>query len=131
VAKVVRDRMTENWKFSERLLTTANNTNFGSGYPSDPVCKAWMEENMACRIFGFPDVVRFSWGPAKKALLQNATKVVFAADAEDEQEEDMEMAIGRKRQQEQMSVFLGRADARRKRFPYFERKGLLAVTKIE
>ena len=125
MAKVVRDRMVENWKFSEQI---AAEPNFGSGYPSDPLCKKWMEENQSCKIFGFPDVVRFSWGPAKKALEGSATKVVFAADVDED--ENADMAIGRKRQQEQMSAFLGRADAKRKRLPFFERKKLLAVTKL-
>ena len=126
VAKVVRDRIVENWKFSEPI---AAETNFGSGYPSDPLCKKWMEQNRSCQIFGFPDVVRFSWGPAKKALDSSKTKkVVFEADVDED--ENADMVIGRKRQQEQMSAFLGRADANRKRLPFFERKKLLAVTKL-
>eukprot|EP00984_Skeletonema_dohrnii_P024702 scaffold13836_cov82-Skeletonema_dohrnii-CCMP3373.AAC.1 len=42
---------------------------FGSGYPSDPKCVQWMKSNCNVdRPFGFPDFVRFSWGPTKKLL---------------------------------------------------------------
>ncbi len=39
----------------------------GSGYPSDPLTKAWMVQHMD-RVFGWPSVCRFSWAPAKDAL---------------------------------------------------------------
>lgn len=70
VAKESRDAMTTNWKWSEsNNYEPQDSKNFGSGYPSDPACKKWLESN--CNLdppFGFPDFVRFSWGPAKNAL---------------------------------------------------------------
>jgi len=89
----------EHWQFTEPLqaisstitsTTTNKNTNnreFGSGYPSDPKCKAWMADNLCDPVFGWPDVVRFSWGPAKKTLLKDAALVTFEADEEEEDEE--------------------------------------------
>jgi ribonuclease H2 subunit A len=32
----------------------------GSGYPSDPKTKAWLQNNID-QTFGYPDFVRFSW----------------------------------------------------------------------
>jgi len=135
--------MMEHWQFTEPLqaitsTTTSTNKNtnsreFGSGYPSDPKCKAWMADNLCDPVFGWPDVVRFSWGPAKKTLLKDAALVTFEADEEEEDEEIARMnaaaLAGRKRQQEQMSAFLkqGRKDVR---YPYFERMNLQSVTTL-
>ncbi|KAM0939733.1 putative ribonuclease H [Dioscorea sansibarensis] len=59
VAKVTRDRALRNWVLDE----TAENMhrNFGSGYPGDPVTKAWLDHHKH-PVFGFPTLVRFSWG---------------------------------------------------------------------
>lgn len=59
VAKVTRDRTLREWIFEE----TAENMhrNFGSGYPGDPETKAWLTDHKHM-IFGFPSLVRFSWG---------------------------------------------------------------------
>lgn len=120
VAKVVRDRIIQNFSFSEPVQAT---TDFGSGYPSDPVCKKWLEDHQNCKVFGFPDAVRFSWGPIKKALEANAIAVEFEADQDDD-EDDV------KKQQAQMRQFLGKQTKKRKRLPYFERKRLAIVTSL-
>lgn len=150
VAKVMRDALLENWKFSEPQLqkeqqqqqddddedkgatTMALSTSFGSGYPSDPICKKWMDDNLRCKVFGYPDIVRFSWGPAKKALQKDAYDVTFLADEEDD-ENGGEFVL-KKRQQEQMNIFLCKASAaprKRKRYPFFEKRGLEIVTQLD
>jgi ribonuclease H2 subunit A len=129
VAKNVRDRMTASWKFSEEGLDAT--TQFGSGYPSDPTCKKWMEDHLKCQVFGYPDVVRFSWGPAKKALEEHAFSVQFEADVDDE-EGSLSLA-SKKRQQEQMSAFLGlqtNFPRKIKRYAFFSRKNMEIVTKL-
>ncbi|XP_050913376.1 ribonuclease H2 subunit A-like [Lathyrus oleraceus] len=57
--QVTRDRAARDWVLDE----TADNIhrNFGSGYPADPATKSWLE-NHKHSIFGFPTLVRFSWG---------------------------------------------------------------------
>jgi ribonuclease H2 subunit A len=132
----------EHWQFSEPLgalgataTGSAITRDFGSGYPSDPKCKDWMKKNLQDPVFGWPDVVRFSWGPAKKMLLdqdnRNVALVTFEADDEEDDLEMMDQAAiaGRKRQQAQMSAFLkkGKTD---QRYPYFERTNLQEVTNI-
>ncbi|XP_028805202.1 ribonuclease H2 subunit A [Neltuma alba] len=59
VAKVTRDRALREWVLDE----TAENMhrNFGSGYPGDPQTKSWLEHHKHS-VFGFPTLVRFSWG---------------------------------------------------------------------
>lgn len=135
VAKVTRDRMMEHWKYSERNITVSNDHPLGSGYPSDPVTKAWMTANLACPIFGFPDLVRFSWNPTKKALdpsnnTENNNKVVqvtFEADLDEEEAHGEYSLSVKRRQRDQMSAFLG---TKTKRYPYFERNKIQRVTKF-
>ncbi|KAF5948117.1 hypothetical protein HYC85_014074 [Camellia sinensis] len=56
---VTRDRALRDWVLDE----TAENMhrNFGSGYPGDPETKSWLEDHQHS-VFGFPTLVRFSWG---------------------------------------------------------------------
>mmetsp|Transcript_21500 Transcript_21500/g.51298 ORF Transcript_21500/g.51298 Transcript_21500/m.51298 type:complete len:392 (+) Transcript_21500:228-1403(+) len=105
VAKVMRDRLLENWKFSE---SSDISHDFGSGYPSDPRCKKWMED-LADPVFGYPDIVRFSWAPATQQLGDRGVPVVFRADLD---EEDLQQRKG-------LSSFL---KAKRKRLGYFEKR---------
>lgn len=39
----------------------------GSGYPADPTTKAFLQDNID-KVFGYPCLVRFSWGTIKKIL---------------------------------------------------------------
>lgn len=54
----------------------------GSGYPGDPLTKAWMQQHMD-KVFGWPDVVRFSWAPAKDALAASGVPCEWPAEAEE------------------------------------------------
>lgn len=77
-AKVTRDGWIESWAFEEKREATQLEDGtlkdpwdheMGSGYPSDPNTKAWLRRNID-RTFGFPSVVRFSWGTVKNILEQ-------------------------------------------------------------
>jgi len=57
MAKVTRDNILKYWKFQE---IGDFDFKFGSGYPSDPYSKGWLLRNVD-PVFGFPNVVRFSW----------------------------------------------------------------------
>jgi ribonuclease H2 subunit A len=50
----------------------------GSGYPSDPNTKAWIQKNLD-KTFGFPNVARFSWAPIRNAIEENGHKVLWYA----------------------------------------------------
>ncbi|CAI9273180.1 unnamed protein product [Lactuca saligna] len=82
VAKVTRDRALRNWVFDE----TAENMHreFGSGYPGDPATKDWLEHHKH-PVFGFPSLVRFSWGTCN-SYLKDGVEVLWEADKEDEDE---------------------------------------------
>ena len=45
LAKVLRDELTDEWVFSEGQSYEPVVKEYGSGYPSDPKCKKWMEQN--------------------------------------------------------------------------------------
>ena len=49
LAKVMRDELIDNWKFSEGKFYQPLTKEYGSGYPSDPKCKTWMEQNLQDR----------------------------------------------------------------------------------
>jgi ribonuclease H2 subunit A len=58
-AKVLRDQLLDQWVYAERGLQDGGHE-FGSGYPGDERCVAWLEKHVD-PIFGFPSLVRFSW----------------------------------------------------------------------
>lgn len=64
VAKTTRDRALERWECKEDMtLSTAR----GSGYPGDPATKKWLR-GCVDKVWGFPSLVRFSWGTARTML---------------------------------------------------------------
>ncbi|KAL6526711.1 hypothetical protein OROGR_015801 [Orobanche gracilis] len=80
VAKVTRDRALRGWVLTE----TAENLhrNFGSGYPGDPQTKAWLEDHKH-PVFGFPTLVRFSWGTCT-SYSKDFVEILWESDAADE-----------------------------------------------
>lgn len=68
VAKTCRDTLLQNFKWKEPTVTL--DKNFGSGYPGDPNCVQWLQ-NAQSRVFGFPNIVRFSWSTAKDLLVDS------------------------------------------------------------
>lgn len=71
-AKVVRDHALQTWNFVEGLDLT--HRDFGSGYPNDPVTKKFLS-NVWDPVFGFPQLVRFSWSTAGAILDEHAYHV--------------------------------------------------------
>eukprot|EP00123_Amoebidium_parasiticum_P012562 comp21444_c0_seq1/m.29611 comp21444_c0_seq1/g.29611 ORF comp21444_c0_seq1/g.29611 comp21444_c0_seq1/m.29611 type:complete len:347 (-) comp21444_c0_seq1:477-1517(-) len=86
-AKVTRDLEVRSWRFEEQDMGDVSRV-FGSGYPGDPSTKAWLNKTMD-PIFGFPSLVRFSWGTAKKLMEEKCLSVDWGdEDASDEEEGD-------------------------------------------
>ncbi|CAL5407107.1 unnamed protein product [Camellia sinensis] len=82
--KVTRDQALSDWVLDE----TAENMHrkFGSGYPGDPKSVSWLEDHQHS-VFGFPTLVRFSWGTCTpyfksnaEVLCVDAVKVLKVAD---------------------------------------------------
>lgn len=70
VAKVTRDNLLNQWSFMEEKASNGTleiSREMGCGYPSDPKTKVWLRDYLDDG-FGFPSIVRFSWGTAKKIL---------------------------------------------------------------
>ncbi|KAK1409707.1 hypothetical protein QVD17_36236 [Tagetes erecta] len=82
VAKVTRDRALQNWNFDE--TSEDMHRNFGSGYPGDPNTKSWLEQHKHS-VFGFPSLVRFSWGTCD-SYFKGGVEVLWEADEADDDE---------------------------------------------
>lgn len=83
VAKVTRDDDIEHWNFKEAGGTFVCSKDFGCGYPSDPMTKKWLRDNID-PIFGFPSIVRFSWKTCDPILEKDACPVDWGDDEDDE-----------------------------------------------
>lgn len=81
-AKVTRDRVMDEWQFTEKG-TASWSRDFGSGYPGDPITKKWLAQ-AGDAVFGFPSIVRYSWGTAKKIMDSDHARVEW----EDENSDD-------------------------------------------
>tara|TARA_B100000524_G_scaffold348260_1_gene252231 strand:+ start:1568 stop:2470 length:903 start_codon:yes stop_codon:yes gene_type:complete len=121
-AKVPRDTLLREWRFEDPRLGC--DKNWGCGYPSDPLTKSWLKENMH-PLFGFPNVVRFSWGPVVDILEKNhkmhgAIEVQWPAE---------EVSADVQQQQNFMAGFTGRGkEAKPKHHHLFEACGLETVS---
>ena len=120
---------------------------FGSGYPSDPKCKAWMDD-LHDPVFGYNDFVRFSWAPTKKRLdpttekattneeephppkirgkatQPEAVHVAFRADLEYAAENQGMTLAQLEQQQRGMQKFLTQQTNKRPRYEYFEKRNI-------
>ncbi|KAG2186400.1 hypothetical protein INT43_002838 [Umbelopsis isabellina] len=76
VAKVTRDAILKKWKFIEPTLSESISQVFGSGYPSDPNTVRWLNENLD-PVFGYPNVIRFSWSTTATILEKNGKAVIW------------------------------------------------------
>jgi len=135
VAKVIRDDLTSNWVWSETGYNPVRDDEkdcpltYGSGYPSDQKCKLWLERSLTDPVFCFPDLVRFSWGPAKEAMknLAIAASVEWEAD-DDDVTEGVHL-------QTKMSDFTTKDKPgplkKKRRFQIFEELGLSIVRSID
>eukprot|EP00897_Mesotaenium_endlicherianum_P002220 jgi/Mesen1/2025/ME000148S01133 len=82
VAKVTRDRGLREWVWREQGEVEFTSA-FGSGYPGDPVTVAWMEANHD-HVFGYPSLVRFSWGTTTAQLKKQGAARVFWEGSQDD-----------------------------------------------
>lgn len=79
-AKVSRDHAIRAWRFREGDCI---GTEYGSGYPTDPMTKNWLSANVDA-VFGFPQLVRFSWSTAEQILESKALAVEWEETEETE-----------------------------------------------
>ncbi|OQV11921.1 Ribonuclease H2 subunit A [Hypsibius exemplaris] len=73
VAKVCRDQALKEWRFLEGDRFHRE-IKYGSGYPADPMTKKFLEEHCD-RVFGYPQLIRFSWSTTEKAMEAAAVPV--------------------------------------------------------
>lgn len=73
IAKVTRDTLLSQWQWTES--TVSLNKEFGSGYPGDERCVTWLA-NAQNTVFGFPNLIRFSWSTSREALKVSVSVIV-------------------------------------------------------
>jgi ribonuclease H2 subunit A len=115
VAKVIRDERLEQWEFPEENKQNSISRDFGCGYPSDPITKAWLRNNLDT-VFGFPSIVRFSWSTCTKLLDQHAVTVEWNDEAQDTDQDQASIS----------KFFNGSKDIKRGKF--FKEKKLSLVS---
>lgn len=82
IAKVTRDTLLKEWEWIE--ATVKLDKSFGSGYPGDENCVQWLSKAQH-PVFGFPNLIRFSWSTSREALLKGiACDVKWECDEDDD-----------------------------------------------
>jgi len=82
-AKVARDHALKDWQYPDNAKIVLEKSGWGSGYPADPVTKAFLRKNID-PVFGFPNIVRNSWSTAQELLKSNAVKIKWESNSADE-----------------------------------------------
>ena len=110
VAKVTRDALLSQWTWAEPTVTL--DKEFGSGYPGDEKCSTWLV-GAQNTVFGFPNLIRFSWSTSREALLKGGVAVPVKWACEDEDTGGAEPIT---------SFFQAVGDKRPKRTPFFTQR---------
>ncbi|KAJ3130527.1 Ribonuclease H2 subunit A [Nowakowskiella sp. JEL0407] len=87
-AKVTRDAILSQWKYCEKNIESKIERNFGSGYPSDPNTTRWLRDNVD-PIFGYPQLIRFSWSTCEILLNKHAVSVRWPDEEENRPGQDI------------------------------------------
>ncbi|KAK4047345.1 hypothetical protein OIO90_006204 [Microbotryomycetes sp. JL221] len=75
VAKVTRDKVLNGWQWLEPGREELEYSRpLGSGYPGDPKTIAWLDNNVD-KVFGYPNIVRFSWATVRDRMKRNCATV--------------------------------------------------------
>ncbi len=119
-AKTARDKVLKEWKFAEcdQEGGVSFSSEWGSGYPGDPVTKKFLQESMH-PMFGFPSIVRFSWKTAEKILEEKGAEVNF-----EEVEPEDEESVKRNPSVKEFFVVSQPKKKSSRTHPYFTERGL-------
>ncbi|XP_029655818.1 ribonuclease H2 subunit A [Octopus sinensis] len=123
-AKVARDRILKDWDFVEGIDVSA--AECGSGYPNDPLTKKFLRHHMD-KVFGFPQIVRFSWSTASSILDKDAALVEWEDDDEADDKENPGAGSA-----SLLTFFSSKADKglKHKRHRFFTERNLYSVSQI-
>ncbi|XP_057370044.1 ribonuclease H2 subunit A-like [Daphnia carinata] len=121
-AKVARDKALSSWQFRESPFVDLKNTEdikWGSGYPGDPTTKKFLAQNID-PVFGFPQLVRFSWSTSDQLLKSKGVPVEW-----EDTEEQENQAVSVK------TFFQNSSKTNTpRRHPYFADRRLKPATKL-
>lgn len=100
-AKVPRDLLLHHWPCDDDRV--CSDREWGCGYPGDKDTQRWLKQNLH-PVFGWPDLVRFSWGPSLEALDKNPQSHGACVVRWPEEEGD----TAEQQQRASMAAFLGK-----------------------
>uniref|UniRef100_A0A8C6S7X2 Ribonuclease H2 subunit A n=1 Tax=Neogobius melanostomus TaxID=47308 RepID=A0A8C6S7X2_9GOBI len=110
ILQVARDRVVKGWNFAEQLDDV--DTDYGSGYPSDPKTKSWLLKYLD-PVFGYSQFVRFSWSTAQTLMESKSVAVHW-----DDDEEDGEKGAQRLKNKSMLSYFSSSGAAQSQTAPH-------------
>lgn len=108
LAKVKRDNILSNWcgrmyiECSDFNNNEISNYEHGSGYPGDPKTKEFLKR-IFDPIFGFPNIVRFSWSTASEIIEKSGYSVIWGDDESNDSQQKIE--FNRTKKNCKLSVF--------------------------
>jgi len=121
-AKVSRDNALKDWNFREpsfkALFQDEKQLSWGSGYPADPTTKKFLAENVD-PIFGFPQLVRFSWSTVGLILKTKGVKVEWE---EDEEQNNSQKSV--------QNFFVKKSEGPMRKHPYFNHRKIKPAVKL-
>ncbi|CDJ60526.1 ribonuclease hi large subunit, putative [Eimeria maxima] len=79
---------------SEEETAVEKETVYGSGYPGDRVTIGFLKDHMDL-VFGFPEIVRWSWQTAKELFEKDGIPTEWYDDVEEEEEKPAESTQGK------------------------------------
>lgn len=128
VAKVTRDRLLRDFVLD---VSPTCSQEYGSGYPGDPVTTTWLKANLD-KVFGYPDLVRFSWQTTSRLLHESACAVHWEHEAEDPGQSTLNFSQARSHPQGSSestdhSNFAHRLSSGKNRHSYFRARKLQRI----
>lgn len=131
-AKVMRDRIVQNWKYPEADSLHLDAFEYGSGYPTDPKTQQFLTRSMD-PVFGYPTLARFSWSTITNALEKGGCK----CDWNEPKDDGLDQEILNKQQNMMRAYMVKKGEtqattkARTVADKFFEDRMLSNVTKLE
>ncbi|KAL7068076.1 putative ribonuclease HI large subunit [Cryptosporidium serpentis] len=103
LAKVERDYFLSNWwsfPGHDRYDHNGNNLSIyeqGSGYPGDPKTKQFLKQ-IFHKVFGFPNIVRFSWSTADQIIEKEGVSVRWTLDEDNSEQSKISFSTSREKE---------------------------------
>eukprot|EP01031_Cornospumella_fuschlensis_P029057 gene29057-35071_t len=129
IAKVTRDSLLRGWEYPEEKAGSRTwDRDFGSGYPGDEHAVKWLERSYD-PIFGYPNLVRFSWSTVKEVLgKRKAVEARWDCEEEEDVQSTQDISTFFGGPSPSAAAVLGQGVSRRPRSAFFAKRKLKRLT---